>query len=141
MSVLEDRVYVAGLIRQVLISRLCVREAILNFPRDTEDKSIQSAFHALVHYEADEDLRARDSLYREEQDDYLEFISYVLERGEDLPENIIENYEKYYVYASGAVHGSDAVLRRFCRRQEPGGRHDRRLHPEGFRQLVLRGRE
>lgn len=100
MSVLEDRVYVAGLIRQVLISRLCVREAILNFPRDTEDKSIQAAFHALVHYEADEDLRARDSLYREEQDDYLEFISYVLERGEDLPENIIENYEKYYACAN-----------------------------------------
>ncbi len=100
MSVLEDRVYVAGLIRQVLISRLCVREAILKFPRDTEDKSIQSAFHALVHYEADEDLRARDSLYREEQDDYLEFISYVLERGEDLPENIIENYEKYYACAN-----------------------------------------
>lgn len=100
MSVFEDRVYVAGLIRQVLISRLCVREAILNFPRDTEDKSIQAAFHALVHYEADEDLRARDSLYREEQDDYLEFISYVLERGEDLPENIIENYEKYYACAN-----------------------------------------
>lgn len=100
MSVFEDRVYVAGLIRQVLISRLCVREAILNFPRDTEDKSIQAAFHALVHYEADEDLRARDNLYKEEQDDYLEFISYVLERGEDLPENIIENYEKYYACAN-----------------------------------------
>lgn len=100
MSGFEDRVYVASLIRQVLISRLCVREAILNFPKDTKDKSIQAAFHALVHYEADEDLRARDSLYREEQDDYLEFISYVLERGEDLPENIIENYEKYYACAN-----------------------------------------
>ena len=75
MSVFEDRRFVAALIRQVLISRLCVREAILNFPKDTEDKSIQAAFHALVHYEADEDLRARDELYREEQDDYLEFIS------------------------------------------------------------------
>ena len=100
MSGFEDRVYVASLIRQVLISRLCVREAILNFPKDTKDKSIQAAFHALVHYEADEDLRARDSLYREEQDDYLEFISNLLERGEDLPENIIENYEKYYACAN-----------------------------------------
>lgn len=93
MSVFEDRRFVAALIRQVLISRLCVREAILNFPKDTEDKSIQAAFHALVHYEADEDLRARDELYREEQDDYLEFISNLLERGEDVPENIIQNYE------------------------------------------------
>ena len=100
MSVLEDRVYVAGLIRQVLISRLCVREAILNFPRDTEDKDIECAYHALVHYAADEDIRYKDFEYREEQDDYLEFISYVLERGEDLPENIIENYEKYYACAN-----------------------------------------
>ena len=100
MSVFEDRRFVAALIRQVLISRLCVREAILNFPKDTEDKSIQAAFHALVHYEADEDLRARDELYREEQDDYLEFISNLLERGEDVPENIIQNYEKYYTSAN-----------------------------------------
>ena len=74
--------------------------SILNFPKDTEDKSIQAAFHALVHYEADEDLRARDELYREEQDDYLEFISNLLERGEDVPENIIQNYEKYYTCAN-----------------------------------------
>ena len=92
----NDRAIVAALIRQVLISRLCVREAILQFPRDTEDKSIQAAYHALVHHEADEELRARDELYKEEQDDYLEFISQVLERGEDLPDNIIQSYEKYY---------------------------------------------
>lgn len=97
---IEDRRFVAGLIRQVLISRLCVREAILNFPHDTDDKSIHAAYHALVHYEADEDLRLCDTAYREEQDDYLEFISDVLERGEDLPENIIRNYEKYYSCAN-----------------------------------------
>ena len=100
MGVFEDRAFVAALVRQVLISRMCVREAILNFPRDTEDKSIHAAYHALVHYEADEDLRNRDHLYREEQDDYLEFLSNILERGEDIPENIIQNYEKYYVCAN-----------------------------------------
>ena len=100
MDLAKDRKFVANLIRQVLISRMCVREAILKFPRDTEDKSIHAAYHALVHYEADEDLRARDKLYREEQDDYLEFISNVLEQGENLPENIIANYEKYYVCAN-----------------------------------------
>ncbi len=100
MGVFEDRVSVSKLIRYVLISRMCVREAILNFPRDTEDTSIHAAYHALVHYEADEDLRKRDELYREEQDDYLEFISQTLERGENLPENIINNYEKYYECAN-----------------------------------------
>ena len=95
-----DRKFVAQLIRQVLISQMCVREAILQFPRDTEDKSIHAAYHALVHYEADEDLRCRDELYKEQQNDYLEFISQVLEKEEDLPENIIKNYEKYYSCAN-----------------------------------------
>lgn len=96
----EERKYVAYLIRQVLISRVCVRKAILNFPRDTEDKSVQAVYHALVHFEADEDLRRRDDVYREEQDDYLEFLADVLDSGEDLPENIIQNYEKYYTCAN-----------------------------------------
>ena len=100
MCKFEDRSVVASLIRQVLISRMCVREAILKFPRDTQDKSIHAAYHALIHYEADEDLRSRDDIYREEQDDYLEFISNVLDKGDDLPENIINNYEKYYVCAN-----------------------------------------
>ena len=97
---MNDRELVANLIRQVLISRVCVREAVLQFPRDTEDKSIQAAYHALVHYEADEDLRLKDEIYREEQDDYLEYISQTLECGEDLPDNIIKNYEKYYECAN-----------------------------------------
>lgn len=100
MSTIENRKRVAALIRQVLISRVCVREAILNFPRDTNDKSIDAAYHALVHYEADEDFRRRDEIYKDEQDDYLEFISQVLERGKDLPDNIINNYEKYYSCAN-----------------------------------------
>ncbi len=95
-----DRAQVAELIRKVLMGYICVREAILAFPKDSEDSSIIAAYHALVHFEADEDLRNRDSLYKEEQNDYLEFISYILERGEDLPDNIIQNYEKYYKGAS-----------------------------------------
>ena len=97
---ISERKLVANLIRQVLISRVCVREAILEFPRDSQDKSIQAAYHALVHYEADEDLRKRDDVYREEQDDYLEMISYTLENEEDLPENIIKAYEDYYPCAN-----------------------------------------
>ena len=97
---MSERKFVASLIRNVLIGEMCVREAILKFPRDTEDKSIHAAYHALVHYEADEDLRNRDSLYKEEQNDYLEFLSHILEKEEDLPANIIKNYEKYYACAN-----------------------------------------
>lgn len=92
----EARVLVSELIRKVLIGELSVRNAITLFPPNTKDKSIEAAFHALVHYEADEDLRNRDLLYKEEQDDYLTLIFQTLETGASLPDNIIRNYEKYY---------------------------------------------
>ena len=96
----KDRELVGKLIKDVLISRLSVREAIVQFPKDTQDKSIHAAYHALVHFEADEDLRARDNIYKKEQDDYLEYISDTLIKGEDLPDNIIDNYGKFYSCAN-----------------------------------------
>lgn len=92
----EARIFVSELIRKVLVGEISVQKAIPLFPCDTNDKSIQAAFHALVHYEADEDLRKRDFMYKEEQDDYLTLIFQTLETGEALPDNIIRNYEKYY---------------------------------------------
>ena len=96
MQNIQDRIAVARLLKLVRIGQLCVREALLKYPKDTEDESLIAAYHALIHYEADEDLRNKDSLYKEEQDDYIEFLSYTLERGEDLPENIIVHYKQYY---------------------------------------------
>jgi len=92
----EARKLVSELIRKVLVGELAVPSAIRMFPSGTHDKSIDAAFHALVHYEADEDLRNRDYMYKEEQDDYLTLIFQTLEQGEPLPDNIIRNYEKYY---------------------------------------------
>ncbi len=92
----EARVFVSELIRKVLVGELTVAKALPMFPSDTRDKSIDAAFHALVHYEADEDLRKHDLLYKEEQDDYLTLIFQTLEQGKNLPDNIIRNYEKYY---------------------------------------------
>ena len=92
----EARVVVSQLIRKVLVGELAVSRALPMFPSGLRDKSIDAAFHALMHYEADEDLRKRDLLYKEEQDDYLTLIFQTLERGESLPDNIIRNYEKYY---------------------------------------------
>ena len=113
---LEERKYVAELIRYVLIENLCVRDAILNYPRATKDPSLVAAYHALIHYEADEDLRHRDSLYKEEQDDYLELLANILEKGEDLPDNIIKNYKKYYKSAN-IPNGNDTrgLIKSFLR--------------------------
>ncbi len=91
------RVFVARLIRQVLVEKISVSVALKNFPNNyAVDESLDTAFHALVHYEADEDLRRRDALYREEQDEYLQYLAEVLERGEDVALNIIGEYKKYY---------------------------------------------
>ena len=68
---------------------------------ETEDKSIECASHALVHYAADEELRYLDFEYKQEQDDYLEFIAETLSQGKSLPRNIIADYEPYY---KGTVH-------------------------------------
>ncbi len=100
MTVIENRKKVAELIRKVRLNMLSVKNALLLFPDVSDDESITACYHALVHYEADEDLRKRDELYRDEQDDYLEFISYIMDKGEDLPQNIIKNYEKYYKSAN-----------------------------------------
>ena len=92
---LNDRKFVGRLIYAVLTERKSVREAIKLFP-DTKDKNIECAYHALVHYEADEDMRYKDIEFREEQDDYLEFIAQTLSEGKELPRNIIADYEDYY---------------------------------------------
>ena len=112
----ENRAFVAVLIRKVLIGALTVGEAVRNFPFDTGDKSLEAAYHALVQYEADEDLRRRDLMYREEQDEYMEMIAYTLDKGDSLPDNIIRNYEKYYSESSiPHKHDRKGAIRSFLR--------------------------
>jgi len=91
----EDRQLAGRLIISVLTEQTNVREAIKQFP-ETADKSIECAYHALVHFEADEEMRRTDIEYREAQDDYLESIAQTLIQGKDLPKNIIDEYKPYY---------------------------------------------
>ena len=63
----NDRMFVGNLLREVRIGNKSVREALMLYPKDTTDESLVAAYHALIHYEADEDLRRRDELYKEEQ--------------------------------------------------------------------------
>lgn len=93
---MSDREYVARLIVSVLTERISVREAILHYPKDTADKNLRAVYHALIHYEADEDLRAKDLAFKEEQDEYLNMMAELLSNGKELPLNIIKSYEDYY---------------------------------------------
>lgn len=113
---IEERKFVSRLIFSVLVEKILVRDAVLKFPKDSEDKSIKAAYHALIHLEADEDLRRRDLLYKDEQNDYLEFIAQTLEKGESLPENIVKSYEKYYKNIS-TPHAANmkGVLKSLCK--------------------------
>lgn len=92
----EERKNVSRLIYMVLAETLSVKEAILRFPKDTNDATIKTAYHALIHHEADEDFRKNNLDYKDEQDDYLEFIAQILQTGDALPQNIIKSYDKYY---------------------------------------------
>lgn len=91
----NNRKFVGRLIFAVLTERKTVKDALLLFP-DIKDKSIECAYHALVHYEADSDIRYHDIEYREAQDEYLEFMAQTLVEGNSLPRNIIADYEQYY---------------------------------------------
>ena len=91
----NDRKFVGRLIFEVLTERKNVREAIKLFPK-TNDKNIECAYHALVHFSADEEMRYADIEYREAQDDYLEFLAQTLSEGKALPKNIIDEYKPYY---------------------------------------------
>lgn len=105
MDDINNRKFVGRLIFAVLTERKNVREAIKLFP-DTKDINIECAYHALVHYAADEEIRYKDIEYREAQDDYLEFLAQTLSEGKYLPKNIIEEYKPYYKGTSHAWENS-----------------------------------
>ena len=87
---------VSKLFFAVLTGKMVVRDALLKFPKDCEDKTIIASWHALCHLEADEDIRKKDSMYKDEQDNYIEFIANTLQKGEALPQNVIKSYLPYY---------------------------------------------
>ena len=93
---MSDKEIVSNLIRLVITGRLSVREALLHFPQNTDDRNIMTAYYALAHYEADEDIRSKDALFRDEQDEYLIMIAELFANNKDLPLNIIKSYEEYY---------------------------------------------
>lgn len=112
----EERKIVARLIYMVLTETLHIKDAILKFPKDINDSTIKAAYHALIHAEADEDFRLKDLDYKEEQDDYLEFIAQTLQEGNALPQNIIKSYDKYYKNM-GTPHSENmkGLLKSLCR--------------------------
>lgn len=92
----EVRKYVAELILKVLKKELYSREALEKFPRDIKDDSLRCAWHALIHYEADEDFKKEDPEYADTQNNCLKELALTLQNGEPLPGNILKEYNNFY---------------------------------------------
>jgi len=93
---MSSKTIASEIIMQVLSERLNIKDAIRTFPAIEGDTSLECALHALLHYEADEDFRAYDPLYADEQVEHLEYIANILGNDDSLPVNIIEKYREYY---------------------------------------------
>lgn len=104
------------LIIQVLAEKMNIQQAIKAFPRDENDDSLMCAFHALLHYEADDEIRKDDPEYAEEQLDHMENIAMLLKNNEPLPINVIEDYKNYYEEAPFASKkGFKQLIKRLFR--------------------------
>jgi len=95
-EIINLRKKVSDTLFDVLSGNITVLEAVSKFPKNTVDESVNVCFHILVHLEADEDIRAKDALYREEQDDFILYIAELLQKGESIPINIINEYNVFY---------------------------------------------
>ena len=78
LKIYQNRLIVADLIFNVLKGKISVSEALGSFPNDENDINIKCAFDALLHREADEDLRNKIEDYKEIQDKFLYDLSFNL---------------------------------------------------------------
>ncbi len=90
------RKLVGILLYDIISNKITPFDAVQKFPRDINDTSIKIAWHAIIHFDSDEDIRKNDNLYSQEQIKYLEGIGKILLQGEPLPENILNEYENIY---------------------------------------------
>lgn len=92
----SQRQYVGNIVIAVITERITVQRALTLFPKGCDDPSVRAAWHALCHYEADEELKNKDIEFNNQQLELLEMIAFAFKDGEPLPKNIIEAYKPYY---------------------------------------------
>ena len=96
LKIYQNRLLVSDLIIDVISDKITVSSALARFPKEKDDINLKCAFDALVHREADEDLRAKVRDYAQVQDEFLADLAHILRENENLPKNIIEQYQKYH---------------------------------------------
>lgn len=96
LKIYQNRLLVSDLIYEVLKGKISVSQALNSFPKEKNDINIKCAFDALMHREADEDYRKKVQGYADVQDEFLADLADILKENEKLPQNIIEQYQKYH---------------------------------------------
>lgn len=96
LKIYQNRLLVSDLIYDVLNGKKTVSQALGQFPKEKNDINIKCAFDALMHREADEDLRLKEQDYALVQDDFLIDLANILKENLPLPQNIIDEYLKYH---------------------------------------------
>ncbi len=86
----EKRKRAAQLLRDVLAGDVTPEEARNAWPQADGDASLDSAFHALFHFEDDADVRDRDKKYADWQTAQLNEMADALSSGTGLSEEQIE---------------------------------------------------
>ena len=85
-----------NLLYSVIGNTITPFEATKFFPKNVDDISLKIAWHALIHYDADEEMRVENPEYAEEQIKYIEMLAKILVTGDELPENMLQEYEELY---------------------------------------------
>lgn len=88
---LSERRKIAGqLLQEVLAGNTSPASARDRWPDSGGDASLDSAFHALFHFEDDEDVRKRDPKYADWQTSQLKQLADALLRGTSVSEDQID---------------------------------------------------
>lgn len=125
----------AQLIEAVLDERMEARLAILRWPEQglLPDPSLEIAYQALWHFEADETQQQSELFYLDAQLELLRQIAWFLKDGRDLPAHFLQGYspahQPRYFYDVSPVTESMTLLRRLCRRSVNIWRQALQLNP------------
>ena len=113
----QNRLLVSDLIYDVLNKKISVQTALSKFPSDRNDINLKCAFDAILHLEADEDVRNNDSEYAMLQDETLRFIAECFKDNQTLKKNMIKNYinEHDSDLTGEYLHFIKSVLKNFKR--------------------------
>lgn len=89
---IEQRQLASILIQQVLDEQTSASYALTRWPEHAEDPSLDSAYQALWHFEADEDRHQEELFYLDAQLQLLQQISNFLKQGHPLPKYLLQQY-------------------------------------------------